>query len=229
MARLCDELQIDFEVALFNRGFAARPDDTEQTYRKSRSAATAGLRQTQGTAADRLTSTVNHYIVKSFGRRWRDAQHTLAGLFYAAAEPRKASAAARRTPDAAPPVSLFEKAANVDEFNVIHAAERMGRLGADVRLLMVLADGMTRGSVEALAESVSSVEATGTTVIGIGIGDHTVDIAYRRHEVVERPDQLARAMIDGTRSALRRSLAISGMETWWLRAVEYQSKEKSIA
>jgi hypothetical protein len=105
----------------------------------------------------------------------------------------------------------------------------MGRLGADVRILMVLADGMTRGSVEALARSVESVEMTGTTVIGIGIGDHTVDLAYNRHEVVERPDQLANAMITGARGALRRSLAYSGMDTWWLRASEFQNKEKAIA
>ena len=32
LARLCDELQIDFEVALFNRAFAAAPDDTEQSF-----------------------------------------------------------------------------------------------------------------------------------------------------------------------------------------------------
>lgn len=229
MARLCDELQVDFEVALFNRGFAARPDDTEDTYRKARSAATAGLRQTQGTAAERLTTTVNHYMVKPFDRRWRDSQRALAGLFYTAAEPRRAAAKARRQSDGAPPVSLFEKAANVDEFNLIHAAERMGRLGADVRLLMVLADGMTRGSVEALADSVSAVESAGTTVIGIGIGDHTVDEAYARHEVVEEPQQLAKAMIDGTRGALRRSLALSGMDTWWLRQSEPKHKELSVA
>jgi len=229
MARLCDELQIDFEVALFNRGFAARPDDTEDSFRRARSAATAGLRQTQGTAADRLTTTVNHYLVKPFDRRWRDAQHVLAGLFFTAAEPRKAAALTRRKAEAAPPISLFEKAANVDEFNVIHAADRMGRLGADVRLLMVLADGMTRGSTDALAKSVSAVEATGTTVIGIGIGDHTVDDTYQRHEVVEQPDQLAKAMVDGTRSALRRSLAISGMDSWWMRTAQSQTKEKSIA
>ena len=71
--------------------------------------------------------------------------------------------------------------------------------------------------------------AAGTTVIGIGIGDHTVDLAYQRHEVVEQPDQLAKAMIDGTSSALRRSLAISGMDSWWLRAVDFHEKEKSIA
>jgi hypothetical protein len=225
MARLCDELQIDFEVALFNRGFAARPDDTEESYVKGRAAATAGLKRSQGSAADRLTSTVNHYMVKPFDRRWRDAQDTLAGLFFTAINPRRAAMLARGNARSAPPVSLFEKAANVDEFNVVHAAERMGRLGADVRILMVLADGMTRGSVRALTSSVESVEATGTTVIGIGIGDHTVDQAYRRHQVVDEPDQLANAMIEGARGALRRSLAYSGMDTWWLRASEFQQKE----
>jgi hypothetical protein len=230
MAHLCDELQIDFEVALFNRGFAARPDDTETSYRRRRSAATSGLRQTQGTAADRLITTVNHYIVKPFDRKWREAEPALAGLFYTAREPVKASAAARRDPTSGPPVSLFEKAANVDEFNVIHAAERMARLGAEVRVLMVLADGMTRGSVEALARSVKAVESGGTTVIGIGVGDHTVDEAYRRHEVVEEPQDLTRAMIDGTRGALRRSLALSGMDTWWIKASEYKDQEeKAIA
>ena len=230
MARLCDELQIDFEVALFNRGFAARADDTEATYRRARSAATAGLKQTQGSAADRLTSTVNHYVVKPFDRPWRKAQASLAGLFYTAAEPKKAVALARRDSETAPPVSLFEKAANVDEFNLIHAAERMSRLGAQVRVLMVLADGITRGSLDALAKSVTAIEANGTTVIGIGIGDHTVDEAYARHEVVEQPEDLARAMVDGTRGALRRSLAIWGMDTWWLRASEFQTRqEKSIA
>lgn len=229
MARLCDELQIDFEVALFNRGYAARPDDTEESYLQGRSASTAGLRRTQGSAADRLTSTVNHYMVKPFDRRWRDSQPSLAGLFFTAFNPRRASALARRDARSAPPVSLFEKAANVDEFNVTHAAERMGRLGADVRILMVLADGMTRGSVEALAKTVESVESTGTTVIGIGIGDHTVDQAYRRHEVVDEPDQLTNAMVEGTRGALRRSLAYSGMDTWWLRASEFQNKEQAVA
>lgn len=229
MARLCDELQIDFEIALFNRGFAARPDDTEDTYRRARSAATAGLRQTQGTAADRLTSTVNHYMVKGFDRRWRDSQKALAGLFFTAAQPRRAAAKARRQTEIAPPVSLFEKASNVDEFNLIHAAERMGRLGAEVRLLMVLADGMTRGSVNALARSVNAIESTGTTVIGIGIGDHTVDEAYTRHEVVEEPDHLAKAMINGTRGALRRSLALSGMDTWWLRQSGASQKETRVA
>ena len=95
---------------------------------------------------------------------------------------------------------------------------------------MVLADGMTRGSLEALAKSVAAVEASGTTVIGIGIGDHTVDEAYRRHEVVSQPEDLTQAMINGTRNALRRSLALWGMDTWWLRASEIKTyQETSVA
>lgn len=227
LAHLADELQIDFEVALFNRGFAARSDDTEWSYTRGRSAATAGLRRTQGAAADRLTGTVNHYLVKPFDRRWREAEDVLAGLFWTAAEPRNASTAARREPQAAAPVSMFEKAANVDEFNVIHAAERMARLGAQVRVLVVLADGMTRGSVESLRSAVSSVEGSGTTVLGIGIGDDTVTNAYHRAEVVEQPDQLTSAMVEGTRTALRRSLALQGLDTWWVRPTYESRKEAS--
>ncbi|HKZ25382.1 MAG TPA: hypothetical protein VJ398_06265 [Acidimicrobiia bacterium] len=219
MARLCDDLQIDFEVALFNRSFAARPSDSEWTYTRSRNHAIAGLRQTQGTAAERLSSTVNHYLIKPYQRRWREAEDLLAGLFWTAAEPVKAAGKARREPRSSPPVSMFEKAANVDEFNLIHAAERMARLGASVRVMMVLADGMTRGSVEGLSAAVTAIENSGTTVLGIGIGDDTVCDAYGRSEVVERPDELTRAMVDGTRAALRRSLALWGMDTWWGRPV----------
>lgn len=217
LARLCDELQIDFEVALFNRSYAARPTDTEWSYGRLRSEATAGLRRTQGSAADRLTSTVNHYLVKPFDRRWREAEDLLAGLFWTAAEPTKAAASARRDPREAPPVAMFDKAANVDELNVALAAERMGRLGSHVRVLVVLADGMTRGSVSTLAATTEAIERNGTTVLGIGIGDDTVARAYNRHQVVVRPDELTRAMVEGVRDALRRSLALWGMDTWWLR------------
>jgi len=217
LARLCDELQVDFEVALFNRGFATKPDDTEWSYTRAASQTAAGLRQSHGTAADRLTTTINHYLVKPFDRRWREAETVLAGMFWTAQEPAQAALAARRNPKGSPPVSMFERAANVDEFNLIHAAERMARLGANVRVLVILADGMTRGSVSALAASVEAVERSGTTVLGIGIGDDTVTDAYHRFEVVNRPEDLTRAMIDGTRNALRRGLALWGMDTWWLR------------
>jgi hypothetical protein len=218
LARLADELQIDFEVSLFNRSFAARPTDTEWSYTRSRSQAIAGLRQTQGGAADRLTSTVNHYLVKPFDRRWREAEDVLAGMFWTATEPGRAAVAARRAARESPPVSMFDKASNVDEFNLALAAERMGRLGAQVRVLVVLADGMTRGSVRSLAATIEAIERGGTTVLGIGIGDDTVTQTYDRCQVVEQPGDLTRAMVDGVRSSLRRSLSLWGMDTWWARS-----------
>jgi len=215
LARLCDELQVEFEVALFNRAFAARPEDSERSYVTRLNATRGALRRSQGGAADRLTRTVNHYVVKSFEQRWEEAEPGLAGLFWTAARPSEAAAAARKDPDQAPPVSMFEKAANVDELNVSHAAERLAARRSQVRMLVVLADGMTRGSIETLTASVDAVEDSGTTVLGIGIGDATVEAAYSRSRVVAQPEALTRAMIDGVRSALRRSIALTGGDTWW--------------
>ena len=218
LARLADELQIDFEIAIFNRSFVTSPDDTEQSYREMRTRATAGLRQSQKGNAERLTRTVNHYLVKGFRDRWRASEDVLAGLFYTAGAARDAATHARREPASSPPVSMFDKAANVDEFNVAHAAQRLNAQKATHRILVVLADGMTRGSVAALAETVASVERGGTTVLGIGIGDDTVRSAYSRAQVVERPLGLASAMVDGVRSTLLKTITESGTDAWWAHA-----------
>jgi len=215
LARLCNELQVEFELALFNRAFAARPDDSERTYVDRLNTTRGSLRRSQGGAADRLTRTVNHYLLKTFDQRWETAEASLAGLFWAASKPQDAAQAARRDAGNAPPVSMFEKAANVDELNVSHAATRLAARASEVRLLVVLADGMTRGSVESLAAAVDAVEHSGTTVLGIGIGDATVEAAYSRHRVVAEPEALTQAMIDGVRSALRKSIALAGGDTWW--------------
>ncbi len=218
LARLADELQIDFELAIFNRSFATDVGDTEATYRDTRARATAGLRQAQGGNAERLTRTVNHYLVKRFNQRWRASEDVLAGLFYAAAAPQEAAKEARRSPTDSPPVSMFEKAANVDEFNLAHAAERLAAQHATHRILVVLADGMTRGSVQTLGETVASVEHSGATVLGIGIGDDTVRSAYSRAQVVEHPLDLASAMVEGVRSSLYKTIAASGSDAWWVHA-----------
>jgi len=220
LAHLADELQIDFEISIFNRSFVASEEDSEASYRDMRSRATAGLRQSQGGNAERLTRTVNHYLLKSFNTRWRSSEDLLAGLFYTAASPQEAAREARKDPEDAPPVSMFDKAANVDEFNVAHAAERLSAQRATHRIMVVLADGMTRGSVRSLAETVASVEHDGATVLGIGVGDDTVRTAYSRAQVVEQPLDLATAMVDGVRSTLYRTIAESGVDTWWAHAGE---------
>ena len=222
LAHLADELQIDFEIAIFNRSFAAGLDDSELSYRERRSRATAGLRQAQGGNAERLTRTVNHYLLKPFRTRWRVSEDLLAGLFYTAGAPQEAARRARREPEQSPPVSMFDKAANVDEFNLAHAAERLAAQHASHRIIVVLADGMTRGSVQALAETAADIEHSGATVLGIGIGDDTVRAAYSRAEVVERPLDLAAAMVDGVRSTLFRTIAASGADSWWAQAGERQ-------
>ncbi len=218
LARLADELQIEFEVTLFNRAFSAAVDDTEATYLQRMHGATAGLRRTQGSHAERLTRTVNHYVVKAFDQRWRSSEQVLAGLFWTAAEPRASATLAARNAKESPPVSMFEKAANVDELNVAYATERLQARRATVPIMVVLADGMTRGSVDVLAQTVEQAEQAGTTVLGIGIGDGTVQTAYSRNQVVDRPDALTRAMVDGVRSGLRRSLALWGADSWWARS-----------
>jgi len=220
LAQLCSELQIDFEVALFNRSFPAMGDDTETSFVERRAKATGGLRRTQGGAAERLTRTVNHYLVKPFDMRWRSAEDVMAGLFWTAAKPQEASRQVRVSPIDAPPISMFDKAANVDEFNVAYAGKRLAARQAATRILVVLADGMTRGSVQALAASVEAVEAGGAVVLGIGIGDETVQAAYARNQVVERPDELARAMVDGVRSTLYKTIAVMGGNTWWAHSSE---------
>ena len=220
LAHLCDELQIDFEVALFNRAFPASGEDTEKTYSTRRHRATGGLRRTQGGAAERLTRTVNHYLVKPFDERWRNVEDTLAGLFWMAASPKDAARATRLDPESTPPVSMFDKAANVDEFNVAFAAGRLSKRNVSTRILVVLADGMTRGSVQDLADSVTAAEGGGATVLGIGIGDETVQAAYSRNQVVERPAELATAMVDGVRSTLYQTIAGMGGDTWWAHSSE---------
>lgn len=206
LAQLCHELQVDFEVALFNRSFIAQPTDTEWSYTRYRRQAIAGLRQHQGSHADNLTNTVNHYLLKSFGQKWRQAEEVVAGIFWTATNHQQAAQLARRNPQESPPVSMFDKAANVDELNLATAARRISRWGAQTRVLVVLADGMTRGRVETLAATARQIEQEGTLVLGIGIGDNTVASAYHRYQVVDQPEQLTRAMVEGTRSALRRGL-----------------------
>jgi len=215
LARLCDELQIEFEVAIFNRAFAARNDDTERTYVDRLNHTRGALRRTQGGAADRLTRTVNHYLIKTFDEPWQSSEDAVGGLFWTAARPEESAQEARRAVDQSPPVSMFEKAANVDEINLTHAVERLARRNTQVRLLVVLADGMTRGSVAALAAAVDGAEIGGVTVLGIGIGDDTVESAYSRAQIVERPDELTGAMVGGVRAALRKSIALGAGDTWW--------------
>ena len=114
----------------------------------------------------------------------------------------------------------------MDEFNIIHAAERMARLGAQVRVLMVLADGMTG-------------VARGTGQVG---GRRRVERDHRDRDrdrgshrgrglsparggvSARRPDP---SHDQRNQEPLRRSLALWGMDTWWLRASEIKTYQET--
>ena len=135
-----------------------------------------------------------------------------------AADPQDAARKVRLDRTGGAPLSMFEKAANVDEYNLAFAAKRLAARHVSHRIIVVLADGMTRGSVNDLAECALDVEMSGATVLGIGIGDDTVRTAYSRHQIVETPETLAAAMVDGVRSSLLKTLAGTAGEGWWLQA-----------
>ena len=167
-----------------------------------RADATGALRRSQGGNAERLTRTVNHYLLKSFDDRWRQAEDRSPDSSTWRPSPRRPPARSDSIRTGGPPLSMFEKAANVDEYNLAYAAKRLASRHVTHRIVVVLADGMTRGSVNDLAECVHEVELGGATVLGIGIGDDTVRAAYSRHQIVETPETLAAAMVDGVRSGL---------------------------
>ena len=205
-------------MALFNRSFAARspiprPDTPEPLARPR--PVSARPREPPPS----VSSTVNHYLVKPFERRWRDAEDVLAGLFRTAAEPADAAMEAKRYPNSSPPVSMFEKAANVDEFNVIHAAERMARTGSTVRVLVVLADGMTRGSVEALPPlrpTASSTVGPPSSASGSATPPSKPPTVAARWSASRRRSPGPSWTAPGRHCAA--ALAMWGMEAWWQRA-----------
>ena len=69
------------------------------------------------------------------------------------------------------------------------------------RILVVLADGMTRGSVEALAEPRRRRTWAGPGARHRHRRRHGAG-GLRPQQIVERPDELTKAMVDGVRSAL---------------------------
>ena len=211
IARLCDELQIDFEVALFNRAFAAAADDTEETFSERRHRATEPSAAARVAQLNGSTRTVNHYLVKPFDTRWRVAEDSAGGPVLDGGRAAGGRRGGPPRPEAAPPISMFDKAANVDEFNVPMPPCGSRTATSSTRILVVLAgrhDARFGAGPGRLGRSRRAIR--GAVVLGIGIGDQTVQAAYSRNQVVEIPEELAAAMVDGVRSARYQTIADHG-------------------
>ena len=85
---------------------------------------------------------------------------------------------------------------------IIHASKRLLSHPSNTKLLVVLSDGMTRGSVENLKSSIKFATKQGIEVIGIGIGNRGSWKEYQNNVQVEHPEQLIHSIVNITKDIL---------------------------
>ena len=170
LAQICHELDIDFEVAIFNRSFAADGLENEELYLKRKMAVSSMLNTNYGSNAEYYFNTTNHYFIKKFDDSWKENYEKFIGLIEFSRNLRESLDKIESNLDH-PPASMFERGTNVDERNIMFSTKRLLEKGSKTKLLAVLSDGMTRGSLEDLKSSINYASKVGIDVIGIGIGE----------------------------------------------------------
>ena len=66
LSQICHELNVDFEVAIFNRAFLANENENEDMYLKRKMAVSSMLNSNYGSNAEFYFNTTNHYFIKKF-------------------------------------------------------------------------------------------------------------------------------------------------------------------
>ena len=173
LAQICHELDIDFEVAIFNRSFAADELENEELYLKRKMAVSSMLNTNYGSNAEYYFNTTNHYFIKKFDDSWKENYEKFIGLIEFSRNLRESLDKIESNLDH-PPASMFERGTNVDERNIMFSTKRLLEKGSKTKLLAVLSDGMTRGSLEDLKSSINYASKVGIDVIGIGIGERAL-------------------------------------------------------
>lgn len=89
---------------------------------------------------------------------------------------------------------------NVDGECIELAHLRLKRQSASRHIMIVLSDGNPRCSAQGpldahLLKVVKQIEDAGTTIVGIGICDDAVERFYKRHLVLDNPEQLPKAVM----------------------------------
>lgn len=92
---------------------------------------------------------------------------------------------------------------NIDEINLAFANSRLASHNRRDKILVVLSDGETCGSTDLLRSTVKSIEASGVTVLGIGISCNSVKEIYTNNIVFSSsadldnlPEFLGKYLID---------------------------------
>ena len=205
LAQICFELNIDFEVSIFNRGFAADFKETESEYIKRKFAISSMLNTTYGSSAQEIFNTTNHYFVKEFNDSWRDNYEKFIGLIEFSRNLRS-SIDSKLDENLVPPLSMFEKGTNVDEVNIMHASKRLLTHPSNTKLLVVLSDGMTRGSIPELKNSINFAKKNKIEVIGVGIGNRGSWKEYENNIQVQHPEQLIYSIVNITKDILIKNI-----------------------
>jgi hypothetical protein len=205
LAQICFELDIDFEVSIFNRGFAADFKETDSEYTKRKFAISSMLNTTYGSSAQEIFNTTNHYFVKEFNDSWRDNYEKFIGLIEFSRNLRS-SIDSKLDENLIPPLSMFEKGTNVDEVNIMHASKRLLNHPSNTKLLVVLSDGMTRGSLPELKNSINFAKKNKIEVLGVGIGNRGSWKEYENNVQVQHPEQLIYSIVNITKDILIKNI-----------------------
>ena len=205
LAQICHELDIDFEVAIFNRSFAADELENEELYLKRKMAVSSMLNTNYGSNAEYYFNTTNHYFIKKFDESWKENYEKFIGLIEFSRNLRESLDKIESNLDH-PPASMFERGTNVDERNIMFSTKRLLEKGSKTKLLAVLSDGMTRGSLEDLKSSINYASKVGIDVIGIGIGERGTWKEYINKTQINEPEELIHSIVNITKDILIKNI-----------------------
>jgi len=205
LAQICHELDIDFEVAIFNRSFAADELENEELYLKRKMAVSSMLNTNYGSNAEYYFNTTNHYFIKKFDDSWKENYEKFIGLIEFSRNLRESLDKIETNMDH-PPASMFERGTNVDERNIMFSTKRLLEKGSKTKLLAVLSDGMTRGSLEDLKSSINYASKVGIDVIGIGIGERGTWKEYINKTQINEPEELIHSIVNITKDILIKNI-----------------------
>ena len=205
LAQICHELNIDFEVAIFNRAFLAKDNENEEMYLKRKMAVSSMLNSNYGSSAEYYFNTTNHYFIKKFDESWKSQYEKFIGLIDFSRNLRS-SLDTLDLVEKHPPASMFERGTNVDERNIMFSTKRLLEHGSNTKLLAVLSDGMTRGTLSDLKSSIDYSTKFGIDVIGIGIGDRGSWKQYQNKTQISQPEELIYSIVNITKDILIRNV-----------------------
>ena len=205
LSQICYELNVEFEVAIFNRAFLAKDNENEEMYLKRKMAVLSMLNASYGSNAEYYFNTTNHYFIKRFDDSWKNQYEKFIGLIEFSRNLRS-SLDGLDNSDKHPPASMFERGTNVDERNIMFATKRLLEHGSNTKLLAVLSDGMTRGALTDLKSSIDYSTKFGIDVIGIGIGNRGSWKQYKNKTQISEPEELIYSIVNITKDILIRNV-----------------------